>query len=267
MTPSPTPGGETPGETLGLWFELGRLYALAAESARRATMEGFAVAFVTGASVLLSAPLFGTAWAGAFAALVPVAAGALVGGGLFGWRRLRFLRRRGALGQALAAQGGVPDRPTARGLGAYYDAQLILLRCEYEYVAGRRKGRRAARSARLFEAAFGFTPEDGFECGPLNVRPDTQEIRTLRGWWEARLAARRALGEWPPALGLREDLAYRVFPREMTIPFELATRGAYLALSLRLLDARRGNGRGVLPEGVRKRAERDLEEYRALVGK
>jgi len=66
-----------------LWYELGRLYALAGENARRATMEGFAVAFAAGASVLLSAPLFGTAWAGPFAVAIPVAAGLFLGGGLF----------------------------------------------------------------------------------------------------------------------------------------------------------------------------------------
>src|SRR5215211_7597481 len=50
---------------------------------------------------------------------------------------------------------------TAReGLGAYYDAQLLLLRSEYEYL------RDATRTARLFEESFGFTQEDSFETGP-----------------------------------------------------------------------------------------------------
>ena len=258
MRPSPTP------ETAPLWYELGRLYALAGEDARRATMEGFAAAFAAGASVLLSAPLFGTAWAGPFAAVIPVVAGLLFGGGLFGWRRARFARRRQALSRALGAAGEDAARPTLGGLGAYYDAQLLLLRCEYEYLLARRGGGRASRSVLLLEETFGFTPEDPFECGPLNVAPDTGTIRALRDHWEARVAVRREAGGVPPPVGLREDRAHRVFPREMTVPLELATRRAYLEISVKLLRERYGTGRKALPEQVRRRAERDLGEYEAL---
>lgn len=246
------------------WYELGRLYALAGESARRATMEGFAVAFAAGASVLLSAPLFGTAWAGPFAAAIPVAAGLFLGGGLFGWRRARFARRRKALSRTLHAAGEDAARPTLGGLGAYYDVQLILLRCEHEYLRGRR-GKRATRSIRLLEETFGFTAGDGFECGPLNVAPDTGEMEAMRRFWEARLEVRRASGGELPALGLREDRAFRIFPREMTIPQELATRRAYLEVSCKLLRERYGDGGLAAPDDVRRRVERDLGEYRALV--
>jgi hypothetical protein len=105
-------------------------------------------------------------------------------------------------------------RPARDGLGAYYDAQLILLRSEYEYL----RLRGATKSARLLKDSFGFTPEDPFETGPLNVAPDTEEMRLLRERWERRIAARRQHGMEPPALGPREDSAYRVFPREMTVP-------------------------------------------------
>ncbi len=88
-------------------------------------------------------------------------------------------------------------------------------------------------------------------------------MRALRERWDARLAARRALGRESPALGLREDLAYRVFPREMTVPSELATRGAYLAISCDLFRERYARKR--VPEDVRRRAEKDLREYRTLV--
>ncbi len=260
MRPSPT----STGDAFGLWYELGMLYAAAGENTRRALREGFVVAFVTAALVLLSAPLFGTSWAGPFAALVPVAAGLLFGGGSFGWRRAKFMERREALRQALAAQDEDAERPTASGLGAYYDAQLVLLRSEYEFL---RSGstKRALLSARLFEASFGFTPEDGFECGPLNVAPDSPKTRDLRGRWGARLAARRSLGETPPPLGLREDAHYRVFPREMSVPAELAMRSAYLAISQRLLHERYGKRLAAASGEVRRRAERDLREYRALV--
>jgi hypothetical protein len=260
VRPSPTPATALS----GLWYELGRLYASAGEHRRQAVREGFVAAFVAAALVLLSAPLFGTSWAGPFAALVPVATGLLFGVSFLGWRRAKFVERRKALRQALAAQDEDAERPTASGLSVYYDAQLILLRSEYEFLRSRRT-RRALYSARLFEASFGFTPEDGFECGPLNVAPDTSKMRKLRERWDARLAARRSLGKTPPPLGLREDTHYRVFPREMTVPAELATRSAYLAISQRLLRERYGKRLGAASEEVRRRAERDLREYRALV--
>lgn len=251
-------------EALPLWHELGMLYAVAGESVRRSKMLGFAVACAAGALVLLSAPLFGTAWAGPFAAAIPVAAGLLSGGGSFAWRRLRFDRHRAAVAEELCrSYGGEARRPTAGGLGAYYDAQLVLLRSEYEYLATRRGGR-ATRSARLLERAFGFAPEDGFECGPLNAIPDTEQMRDLRARWEARLDLKRTAGDDVPALGLKEDRAYRVFPREMTVPMELATRRAYLAISCRLLRERYGSDRGALPEALRARASRDLRELAAL---
>ena len=64
-------------DTLALWYELGRLYSESGRSGQRATKLGFTVVCVAGALVLLSAPLFGTAWAGPFAAAIPVDAGQL----------------------------------------------------------------------------------------------------------------------------------------------------------------------------------------------
>jgi hypothetical protein len=222
-------------------------------------MRGFAVVCVAAALVLLSAPLFGTSWAGPLAPAIPVLAGLLAGSAYFGWRRFGFLKKRSILRRAFAEKGVDADRPTAEGLGAYYDAQLVLLRSEYEFLRSR-GSKRALRSARLFEEAFGFTPEDTFECGPLNVHPDTETMLVLRERWEGRLAARRAFGREIPVLGLREDLAYRVFPREMTVPVEFATRRAYLQISCDLFRERYGHGR--VPEDVRRRAEKDLREYR-----
>ena len=263
MHPSPTPGEE---ETLGLWYELGGLYARAGEDVWRSVRGGFVVVFVAAALVLVSAPLFGTSWAGPFAAVIPVVAGLLSGGGSLGWRRFRFVKRRDALRQALAKRGEDVRRPTAEGLRAYYDTQLILLRCEYAFLRSR-ETKRALLSARLLEAAFGFTPEDGFECGPLNAAPDTREMRDLREHWEARLSARRALGESPPVLGLQEDIHYRVFPREMTVPTELATRGAYLEISCRLLRQRYSEIPETASGEIRHRAQRDIEEYAAITGR
>jgi hypothetical protein len=180
---------------------------------------------------------------------------------MFFGERSRLRRRAGVVRRMLSEMGLDPDRPARDGLGAYYDAQLILLRSEYEYL----RLRGAGRSARLFEESFGFTLEDPFETGPLNVAPDTEEMRLLRERWERRLAARRQRGMEPPALGLREDLAYRVFPREMTVPAELATRRAYLAISRGLLRKRYGRDPRKRVEPVlRRRVERDLDEYAAL---
>jgi hypothetical protein len=253
----------TPEEIFVLWYEVGNLYERAGDDARRAFEWGFAVVCVSAALVLLSAPLFGTSWVGSLAPAMPVVAGLLAAGTSFGWRRATFLKERNALRLALAKAGEDADQPTGGGLGTYYDAQLVLLRSEYEYL----RSRRALRSARLFEEAFGFTPEDRFECGPLNVRPDTQEIRALRERWEGRLAACRTFGEAAPPLGLREDLAYSVFPREMTVPSELATRSAYLKVSCDLSRKRYGRSLRGAPEEIRHRAEKDLREYRTLLGK
>src|SRR5215204_851680 len=244
-----------------LWYELGRLYGGAAGRGHRATKLGFTVVCVVGALVLLSVPLFGTAWAGPFAPAIPVAAGLLSGGGIFLRERTRLRRRVDVMRRMLAERGLDAERPARDGLGAYYDAQLILLRSEYEYL----RLRGAGKSIRLFEQSFGFTPEDPFETGPLNVAPDTEGMRLLRERWERRLAARRQRGTEPPALGLREDSAYRVFPREMTVPAELATRRAYLAISHELLRKRYGRDpRKKVGPVLRRRVERDLEEYAAL---
>jgi hypothetical protein len=245
-------------ETLALWYELGRLYSGAGGGGQRATKLGFTAVCVVGALVLLSAPLFGTAWAGPFAPAIPVATGLLSGGGLYLLERSRLRRRGGAVRQMLAQRGLDAGRPARDGLGAYYDAQLILLRSEYEYL----RLRGAEKTARLFEESFGFTPEDPFETGPLNVGPDTEGMRLLRERWERRISMRMERGLEPPALGLREDIAYRVFPREMTVSAELETRRAYLTISRELLIQR--YGRGPVPEALRRRVERDLGEYAAL---
>lgn len=250
-------------EVLALWYELGRLYSGTAGSGQRAVKLGFTVVCVAGALVLLSAPLFGTAWAGPFAPGIPVVAGLLSGGGLFAAERSRVSRRSRILRRELAARGSDARRPTRDGLAAYYDAQLVLLRSEYEFLR-----LRGATVARLFEEAFGFAPEDRFETGPLNVAPDTQAMSRLRVGWESRLAERRLRRVEEPELGLREDLAYRVFPREMTVPVELATRKGYLEISRRLLVERYGRDprkkAPLMPEALRRRVERDLGEYAAL---
>lgn len=268
MSCSRTPGKES---SSGLWYELGRVYAGAGGRGWQAARLGFTVACATGALVLLSGFFFGTAWTeetatllSAAPAVIPVVAGLLAGGVPFTLNRVHTLRRQEALRRRLTELGEDPRRPTAGGLGAYYDAQLVLLRSEYE-VLRRGKDRRSRRDAGMLEEAFGFRPEDPFETGPLNVAPDTAGLRSLRRRWEERLREREVES---PELGLKEDLAYRVFPREMTVPLELATRGAYLSISCELLYGR--YGRKPVEAARResgelgRRAERDLREYGAL---
>ena len=256
---SPTPNEET----LALWYGLGLAYSEAGGTGRRAWKLGFTVVCVVGALVLLSAPVFGTAWAGPFAPVIPIAAGLASGGGVFLRGRLRLRRRVGGLRRSLADRGLDASRPARDGLGSYYDAQLVLLRSEYGYLLARG----AKKSARLFEDSFGFTPGDDFEVGPLSVQPDTEELGALRRRWEFRIVSRGERGVEPPALGLREDVAYRVFPREMTVPAELSARQAYLEISTRLLSERYGRRPGSVPGPLRRRAERDRREYEALVRK
>jgi hypothetical protein len=68
----------------------------------------------------------------------------------------------------------------------------------------------------------------------------------------------------PPAMGPREEITYRVFPREMTVPAELSMRRAYLDISRRLILERYGNQPHHVPEVFQRRIERDLREYEAL---
>lgn len=248
---------------LSLWYGLGRAYAEAGGGGRRAWKLGFTAVCVVAALVLLSAPVFGTGWAGPLAPVIPVVAGLACGGGLFLLERTRLRRRVAVLRGLLEDLGLDASRPARDGLGAYYDAQLLLLRSEYGYLLDRG----VERSARLLQESFGFTPEDGFEIGPLNVQPDTGEMRALREGWESALSSRRRSGVRQPPLGLREDSAYRVFPREMTVPVELATRRAYLEISNKTLVERYGSRPEAVPGPLRRRAQRDRREYGALVRK
>ncbi len=250
-----------------LWYELGRLYSGAGGYAGRATRLGFTLTLVTGSLVLLSAPLFGTGWAGSFAPIIPLVVGLLAGGGLFGWERLKVVKRVGPTRRALSERGLDPSRPARDGLGLYYDPHLILLRSEYEFL----RLRGALKTSRIFEESFGFTPEDLFETGPLNVEPDTGEMRLLREQWERRISSRRQRGLNPPVLSLKEDLAYHVFPRELTVPVELAVRSTYLEISRNLLVRRYGRDplkkADLAPDDLRRRVARDLSEHAAITEK
>jgi len=265
------------GEAIRLWYALGRVYAAAGGRGWPATRVGVTAVCVTGALVLLSAPLFGTGWVSsapgvlvALPVLLPVVAGVISGGLPLLYNRARTLTRQRALRRALEAEGEDPRRPTLDGLGLYYDEQLILLRSEYEALR-HTPGNRARRKGFMLELTFGFAPEDPFESGPLNVSPGSTRVLALREAWEERLRLQLEDGEGPPELGFGDDLAYRVFPREMTAAAELATRAAYLEISRDLMLRRYGMEplsrleKLGLPEEVRRRAGRDLAEHERVV--
>ena len=150
-------------------------------------------------------------------------AGLLFGGGLFRRQRSRLRRRAHILRTRLAERGLDAERPARDGLGVYYDAQLVLLRSEYEYL----RVRGANKTARPFEE-LRLYPGGRVRDRASEVAPDTPEMRALRKRWERRISVKRQHGMELLALGPREDLAYRVFPREMTVPAELSMRQAYL---------------------------------------
>src|SRR4028119_336833 len=109
-------------ETLALWYELGRRAAGAGGGGRRAWKLGLTVVCAVGALVLLSAPIFGTTWAGPLAPVIPVAAGLVCGGGAFLRGRLRLRSRVGVLRGLLAERGTDVSRPARHGLGADHGA-------------------------------------------------------------------------------------------------------------------------------------------------
>lgn len=269
MQTEPTPESET----RELWYELGRLYSGEAGGKDRARMLAFTVVCAAGALVLLSGYFFGTSWVGATitgafgAAMIPLLLGLLGGVVAFGRRRIKLRRREKPLKKALSEKDQNPERPARDGLDAYYDVQLVLLRSEYEFL----RTRGYKKAAELFEETFGFGPEDPFETGPLNVAPDGEGMQALRERWERKIFMRARHGAESPALGLKEDLAYHVFPREMTVPVELALRGAYLEISCALIRKRYGRKplqkSGPLPKELRRRVQRDLGEYAAITGK
>ena len=161
-----TPAAENE-ENLALWYELGHLCREAGGGAQRATKLGLTSVCATGALVLLSAPVFGTAWAGPFAAAIPVAAGLLSGGGLFLRQRFEVAasHRRGQD----AARGAWTRRRTS-GAGRARRVLRCATRLAEKRVrvpagAGRRQGCPTLRNdVRLHPG--GLVRDGAFERGP-----------------------------------------------------------------------------------------------------
>lgn len=228
-------------EVIRLWYAPGRVHANAGGQGWPAVRLGVTALCITGSLVLLPAPLFGTDWVAqvrgplvALPIVFPVAVGLLAGEAPLLYNRMRTLAAQRGLRRALEAEGEDPIRPTLDGLGLYCDDQLVLLRSEYKALHAwkTRPAQGPDNGANLRFRAGGPFRERAAERAPWIGAGG------LRGLWESRLQLED--GETPPALKTGGGLAYRVFPREMPVPAELAARAAYLGISRDLLFRRYG---------------------------
>jgi hypothetical protein len=156
---------------------------------------------------------------------------------------------------AVLRRGGLnPGRPTAGGLRAYSDEQLLALRSRYERL---REGKLKDRLART----FGFHDGDGFSLGPLNVLPGTFEMGALRVEWEAQLILRS--GEPMPGITWWVEGRHRLLPRKPDDVRKLVFALRYTGDSVRELKRRYGyrteRWHATVPEGKLFDAVRDLE--------
>jgi hypothetical protein len=156
---------------------------------------------------------------------------------------------------AVLGRGGLdPGRPTARGLGAYTDEQLLALRSRYERLHD-------GRLEQLLGRTFGFHDDDAFSLGPLSVLPGTFEMGALRVEWETRLILRS--GEPMPEISWWTEGRHRLLPRKPDEVRKLAYALRYTGDSVRELKRRYGyrteSWHATVPEGKLFDAVRDLE--------
>ena len=170
---------------------------------------------------------------------------------------MRSLRNYAAFSRVLRRGGLYPKRPTARGLRAYSDEQLLALRSRYENL---RKGAQEPP-----EATFGFQEDDSFSLGPLNVLPGTFEMQALRVEWEAGLILRS--GERQPEIGWWTESRHGLLPRARR-DAQLVYALRYTEDSVRALKRRYGyradRWHTTVPEGKLWDAVRDYEDARRI---
>jgi hypothetical protein len=174
-------------------------------------------------------------------------------GGYLIWL-LRSLRSFRAFSAVLGRGGLDPHRPTAAGLRAYSDEQLLALRSRYERL---RDGKLRERLGRT----FGFHGDDGFSLGPLSVLPGTFEMGALRVEWETQLILRS--GEPMPAVSWWTEGCHNLLPRRSDETRKLLYALRYTGDSVRELKRRYGyrteRWHATVPEGKLFDAVRDLE--------
>ncbi len=177
-------------------------------------------------------------------------------GGYLVWL-LRSLRSYNAFSKVLRRGRLDPKRPSAKGLRAYSDEQLLALRSRYENLEeGHLKD--------LFEATFGFHADDSFALGPLNVLPGTFEMGALRVEWEANLILR--LEE--PEISWWTESRHELLPRRPDEMRKLVYALRYTEDSVRTLKRRYGyradRWHTTVPEGKLWDAVRDYEDVRRI---
>jgi len=178
---------------------------------------------------------------------------ALAVGGYFLW--LFKSRRSYAAFSAVLRRGGLdPRRPTAEGLRAYSDEQLLALRSRYERMSDGKHKERLGRT-------FGFHGGDSFSLGPLSVLPGTFEMGALRVEWETQLILRSA--EPLPEISWWTEGRQSLLPRKPDGTRRLIYALLYTGDSVRELKRRYGyrteRWHATVPEGKLFDAVRDLE--------
>jgi hypothetical protein len=179
---------------------------------------------------------------------------AVATGGYLIWL-IRSLRSYRAF-SALLSRGGLdPHRPTAGGLRAYSDEQLLALRSRYERL---HTGKFRERLGRI----FGFHSNDEFSLGPLSVLPGTFEMGALRVEWETQLILRS--DEPLPEISWWVEGRTGLLPRQADETRRLVYALRYTADSVRELKRRYGyrtdRWYATVPEGKLFGAVRDYED-------
>ena len=222
---------------------------------------GFAFFIAVTTAVIVFYNLFGTRWIEGQGVAVPRTAfdvtmllgvGVAIGGYIV-WL-FRSLRSYGAFSGVLRRGGLDPGRPTAGGLRAYSDEQLLALRSRYERLHTGQLRERLGRT-------FGFYGDDEFSLGPLSVLPGTFEMGALRVEWETRLILRS--GEPMPEISWWTEGRHNLLPRKPDEARKLVYALSYTGDSVRELKRRYGyrieRWHATVPEGKLFDAVRDLE--------
>jgi hypothetical protein len=171
------------------------------------------------------------------------------------------LRSYADFAEVLSRGGLDPGRPTAGGLRAYSDEQLLALRSRYERL---REGKLKERLGRT----FGFHDADEFTLGPLSVLPGTFEMGALRMEWETQLIL---LSDEPlPRISWWTEGRHRLLPRKPDDVGKLVYALRYTGDSVRELKRRYGyrtdRWHATVPEGKLFDAIRDLESSHRIQG-
>jgi hypothetical protein len=189
----------------------------------------------------------------AFYATMISSLGLAVGGYLI-WL-LKSLRSYAVFSAVLRRGGLDPRRPTAGGVRAYSDEQLLALRSRYERSPeGELKD--------LLGRTFGFHDGDSFTLGPLSVLPGTFEMNALRVEWETNLILRS--NEPMPEISWWTESRTGLLPRLADETRRLVYALRYTGDSVRELKRRYGfrtdRWHATVPEGKLFGAVRDYED-------